>query len=111
MCFVRNAENSLKTNKTRKYKKMKKADLVVEIQKNLGKETSKACAERALNAVIDAIKAGVKKHKRLQLIGFGTFSVVERKARTGINPQTKEKIKIKASKAIKFKAGSDFKAK
>ena len=90
---------------------MKKADLVVEIQKNLGKETSKACAERALNAVIDAIKAGVKKHKRLQLIGFGTFSVVERKARTGINPQTKEKIKIKASKAIKFKAGSDFKAK
>ncbi len=111
MCFVRNAEICLKTNKTRKYKKMKKADLIVEIQKILGKETSKACAERALNAVIDAIKAGVKKHKKLQLIGFGTFSVVERKARTGINPQTKEKIKIKASKAIKFKAGSDFKAK
>lgn len=100
-----------KQTKQENIKKMKKADLVVEIQKNLGKETSKACAERALNAVIDAIKAGVKKHKRLQLIGFGTFSVVERKARTGINPQTKEKIKIKASKAIKFKAGSDFKAK
>ncbi len=90
---------------------MNKAELIVEIQKLLGKEATKACAERALNAVLDAIKAGVKKQKKLQLIGFGTFSVVERKARTGINPQTKEKIKIKASKAIKFKAGSDFKAK
>ncbi len=90
---------------------MNKAELIVEIQKLLGKEATKACAERALNAVLDAIKAGVKKQKKLQLIGFGTFSVVERKARTGITPQTKEKIKIKASKAIKFKAGSDFKAK
>lgn len=90
---------------------MNKAELIVEIQKLLGKDASKACAENALNTVLAAIKAGVKKNKKLQLIGFGTFSVVERKARTGINPQTKEKIKIKASKAIKFKAGSDFKAK
>lgn len=89
---------------------MNKAQLVEEIQKLLGKEASKACAERALNAVLDAIKAGVKKQKKVQLIGFGTFSVVNRKARTGMNPQTKEKIKIKASKAIKFKAGSAFKA-
>ncbi len=89
---------------------MNKAQLVEEIQKLLGKEASKACAERALNAVLDAIKAGVKKNKKVQLIGFGTFSVVNRKARTGMNPQTKEKIKIKASKAIKFKAGSAFKA-
>ncbi len=89
---------------------MNKAQLVEEIQKLLGKDASKACAERALNAVLDAIKAGVKKNKKVQLIGFGTFSVVNRKARTGMNPQTKEKIKIKASKAIKFKAGSAFKA-
>ena len=89
---------------------MNKAQLVEEIQKLLGKEASKACAERALNAVLDAIKAGVKKQKKVQLIVFGTFSVVNRKARTGMNPQTKEKIKIKASKAIKFKAGSAFKS-
>lgn len=89
---------------------MNKAELIVEIQKQLGKDATKACAENALNTVLDAIKAGVKKNKKLQLIGFGTFSVVERKARTGINPQTKEKIKIKASKAIKFKPGAAFKA-
>ncbi len=90
---------------------MNKAELIIEIQKKLGAEATKACADKALNAVLDCIKAGVKKNKKLQLIGFGTFSVAERKARTGINPRTKEKIKIKASKVIKFKAGSDFKAK
>ncbi len=89
---------------------MNKAQLVEEIQKLLGKDASKACAERALNAVLEAIKTGTKKQKKVQLIGFGTFSVVNRKARTGMNPQTKEKIKIKASKAIKFKAGAAFKA-
>ena len=89
---------------------MNKAELNEEIQKQLAKDATKACAEKALNTVLDAIKAGVKKHKKLQLIGFGTFSVVERKARTGINPQTKEKIKIKASKVVKFKPGAAFKA-
>lgn len=90
---------------------MNKAELIIEIQKKLGADATKACAEKALNSVLECIKAGVKKSKKLQLIGFGTFSVVDRKARTGINPRTKEKIKIKASKVVKFKAGSDFKAK
>ena len=90
---------------------MNKGQLVLEIQKLLGKEATKACAETALNVVLDAIKAGVKKNKKITLVGFGTFSVVDRKARTGINPQTKEKIKIMATKAIKFKASSAFKAK
>jgi len=88
---------------------MNKQQLIEEIQKLLGKDVTKTCAEGCLNAVIAAIKAGVKKNKKLQLIGFGTFSVVERKARIGINPKTKEKIKIKASKVVKFKPGSDFK--
>ncbi len=88
---------------------MNKADLIVEIQKLLGKDASKACAERALDAVVTAIKAGVKKTKKLQLIGFGTFSVSKRKARTGINPKTKAKIQIKATNVVKFKAGADFK--
>ncbi len=89
---------------------MNKAELIVEIQKLLGKDASKACAERALNSVLSAIKTGVKKSKKLQLIGFGTFSVVSRKARKGINPQTKAQITIKASKVVKFKPGADFKS-
>ena len=86
---------------------MNKQELVEEIQKQL--KGSKADAERCLNAVLEGIKRGIKKDKVVQLIGFGSFSVVKRAARTGINPQTKEKIKIKASKAIKFKPGAELK--
>ena len=90
---------------------MNKADLVAEIQKSLGKDTSKAAAERSLEAVIEGIKKGIKKDKVVQLIGFGTFSVTKRAARDGINPRNpKEKIRIKASKSVKFKAGSGLKA-
>jgi len=81
------------------------------VQKSLGKETSKAQAERSVEAVIDGIKAGLKKGKTVQLVGFGTFKVVQRKARTGVNPKTGEKIKIKASKNVKFSAGKDLKSK
>ncbi len=88
---------------------MNKAELVAEIQKALGDETSKAAAERALDAVLEGVKKGIKKDKTVQLIGFGTFTVAKRAARTGINPQTKEKIKIKASKTVKFKAGAALK--
>ncbi|MEM9399202.1 MAG: HU family DNA-binding protein [Verrucomicrobiota bacterium] len=88
---------------------MNRAQLVEKVQKELGAETSKAAAERALNAVIDSIKAGVKKEKKVQLIGFGSFEVKKRAARNGINPKTGEKIKIKASKTVKFTAGADFK--
>ena len=89
---------------------MNRAQLVEKIQKELGKDTSKAAAERALAAVLTSIKAGVKKEKAVQLIGFGTFTVKSRKARTGINPKTGEKIKIKASKSVKFKPGAKLKA-
>ncbi len=88
---------------------MNKVELVEAVQKSLGKETSKAEAERAVNAVIDSIKIGVKKTKTVQLIGFGTFKVASRKARTGVNPKTGEKIKIKASKTVKFSAGKALK--
>ena len=86
---------------------MNKVALIQAVQKSLG--TNKADAERAVNAVIDGIKAGVKKTKSVQLIGFGTFKVASRKARTGVNPKTGEKIKIKASKTVKFAAGKSFK--
>lgn len=88
---------------------MNKVELVEAVQKSLGKETSKAEAERAVTAVIDAIKVGVKKTKTVQLIGFGTFKVASRKARTGVNPKTGAKIKIKASKTVKFVAGKALK--
>ncbi|HCJ12101.1 MAG: DNA-binding protein [Verrucomicrobia bacterium GWF2_51_19] len=89
---------------------MNKAQLIEKIQKTLGKDTSKAAAERALNAVLEGIKEGIKKEKGVQLIGFGTFSVVKRAARKGVNPRTKEKIKIAASKTVKFKPGTALKA-
>lgn len=88
---------------------MSKAELVASIQKTLGNEVSTAQAERTLRAVLDGIKAGVKKTKSVQLVGFGTFKVASRKARTGVNPKTGEKIKIKASKTVKFVAGKSFK--
>ena len=80
---------------------MNKAELVESVQKLLGKDVSKAQAERAVEAVIDGIKGGLKKGKPVQLVGFGTFKVVHRKARMGVNPKTGQPIKIKASKSVK----------
>ncbi len=88
-----------------------KQDLIAAIQANkeAGLET-KAAAERAVNAVIDAIEDGLKKDGLVQLIGFGTFQVKERSARKGRNPKTGEEIKIKATKTVSFKAGAALKA-
>ena len=88
---------------------MNKAEMVAQVQKTLGGDTSKAAAERAVAAVLDAVKRGVKKDGAVQLIGFGTFSIAKRAARTGVNPQTGERIKIKASRTVKFKAGAALK--
>ena len=90
---------------------MNKVALVESVQKQLGGQTSKADAERAVTAVIHAIKTGVKKDKMVQLVGFGTFKVVERKARKGVNPKTLQQIRIPRSKTVKFVAGKDFKAR
>ena len=75
--------------------------------KKNGFET-KAAAQRALEAVVDLIKTGVKKDP-VQLIGFGTFSVRKRKARTGRNPSTGKKMKIKAKNVVHFKASKNWK--
>src|SRR5260370_1354682 len=80
-------------------------------QMGLRSDTSKAKAERAVTAVINAIKVGVKKAKMVQLVGFGTFKVVERKARKGVNPKTLQQIRIPKSKTVKFAPGKDFKSK
>ncbi|OIO59287.1 MAG: HU family DNA-binding protein [Verrucomicrobia bacterium CG_4_10_14_3_um_filter_43_23] len=88
---------------------MNKGELIEEVQKKLGKACTKAEAERAVNAVLEAIKNGVKKDKLVALTGFGSFLVKKRAARNGVNPQTGEKIKIKASKTVGFKAGKNLK--
>ena len=90
---------------------MNKAELVASVQKALGKETSKACAEKAVVATVESIAGALKKGQSVQLIGFGTFKVVSRKARIGVNPKTGAKIKIKASKSVKFGAGKELKSK
>ena len=76
---------------------MNKVQLVEAVQKQLGKEISKAQAERTVTAVIDAIKIGVKENKAVQLIGFGTFKVVQRKARKGINNSVSRGNKVQCS--------------
>ena len=90
---------------------MNKAELVCSVQKNLGKDVSKAASEKAVNAVIESIAATLRKGKNVQLIGFGTFKVVNRKARMGVNPKTGEPLKIKASKSVKFGVGKELKSK
>ena len=87
---------------------MNKTELVNAIAKAEGIE--KKCAEKAVNAVVAAISDALAAGEKVQLIGFGTFEVRTRAARTGKNPQTKETIKIPASKTPVFKAGQAFKA-
>ena len=86
---------------------MNKAELVAAIAEKA--ELSKKDSEKALKAAIEAITAELKKGQKVQLVGFGTFEVTKRPARTGRNPQTKKAIKIPASKAPKFKAGKALK--
>ena len=88
---------------------MNKQDLVEYVQKAANIET-KVAATAAVNAVLEGISEGIKKGGPVQLIGFGTFSVKERGARTGRNPLTGETIKIKATKVVSFKVGSELKA-
>ncbi len=82
---------------------MNKQELVSAMAEKSG--LTKADSEKALNAMIEAVKGSLKKKDSVQLIGFGTFSVSERAARTGRNPQTGKEIKIAAKKVAKFKAG------
>ena len=86
---------------------MTKAELVEAVRE--GAEIGKGQAEEAVEAFLGAIVKTLKKGDKLTLTGFGTFSVSNRKARTGRNPQTGEAIKIKATKVPKFSAGKSLK--
>ncbi len=72
---------------------------------------TKVDAKNALEACIESISGALASNDKVALIGFGTFSVAEKSARTGINPKTKAKIEIPARKAVKFKAGADLNEK
>ena len=87
---------------------MNKTELIEKIA--VGAELSKADAKKALEATFEAIKNALVDGDKIQLIGFGTFSVSERPAREGMNLRTGEKIQIAAKKVAKFKAGAELTA-
>jgi len=86
---------------------MNKNDLVAAVADTAG--LTKADAAKAVDSMLDAITASLKKMKDVRLVGFGTFSVAKRAASEGRNPRTGEKIKIPASKRPKFSAGKALK--
>jgi len=85
---------------------MNKGDLVSEVARVVG---TKKEAQAAVDCVFSSITKALKKKQKVTLIGFGTFKVDKRKARKGINPQTGEKIKIKAKRVPKFVPGKALK--
>ena len=86
---------------------MNKVELIAAVAEKAG--LSKKDAEKAIAAVVASVEEALVKGDKVQLIGFGTFEVRERAARVGRNPQTKEEIKIDASKPPVFKAGAALK--
>ena len=86
---------------------MNKAELIATAAEKAG--LSKKDTEKAVNAALDAITEALVKGDKVQLVGFGAFDVKERSERIGRNPQTKEEIKISASRAPVFKAGKALK--
>ena len=88
---------------------MNKTDLVNAIAEKA--ELTKVQAKSALEAALCAVGGALAKGDKVALIGFGTFAVIEKGERSGVNPATKEKITIPARKVIKFKAGAELAAK
>ena len=85
---------------------MNKATLIAKISDDAG--ITRAAAATAVQSLIEGITSSLKKGQRVTLVGFGTFGVSKRKARTGRNPQTGESIKIKAKTIARFKAGAQL---
>jgi len=85
---------------------MNKADLIEAIAAETG--FTKIDSKKVLDAFINATSGALKSGNKVVLVGFGTFSVSDRAARTGRNPQTGKKITIAAKKAVRFKAGSEL---
>ena len=88
--------------------RMTKAEIVAKVAEGI--KISKTAAGKALAIITDSISQAVRKGEKVTFVGFGTFSVVQRKARKGRNPRTGKEIKIAAKKAPKFTAGAALKA-
>lgn len=88
---------------------MNKAQLTELVRQNLGGSATKKAADYALAAVLDSIAEGIEKDGKVQILGFGTFLVKTRAARTGRNPKTGEPMTIPASTMVSFKASSSLK--
>lgn len=88
---------------------MNKAELIAKISEDT--EVTKAQANAVIDSFIDAVTTTLRSGGKVTLVGFGTFSVSNRLARNGRNPQTGQEIKIKAKKVAKFKAGKELSAK
>ena len=101
-CFISEANTKLQGEST-----MNKTELITAMAETSG--LSKKDCDAALAAFIATIETALKSGDKVQLIGFGSFEVKERAARTGRNPRTKEPVEIPASKAPAFKAGQAFK--
>lgn len=85
---------------------MNRTDLVNEISAKVS--INKSTAKAALDATLDAIAQALANDDKVSLLGFGTFNVITKDARIGINPRTKEKIEIPARKVVKFKAAANL---
>jgi DNA-binding protein HU-beta len=85
---------------------MNKTELINAIAEESG--LNKVDSKKALNGFLSTVSKELKTGGKVTLVGHGTYQVIEKKARTGINPKTKEPIKIPAKKVVKFKPGADF---
>ena len=88
---------------------MNKPGLVEEVASQTG--LTRRASREALNAIISAITDSLARGEKVTLVGFGTFQVMERKARKGVNPQTREAINIPAKNVVRFKAGKGLREK
>ena len=88
---------------------MNKADLIEQVQRELGTQCSKAHAERAVNSVLNSIGEGLKRDRAVQLVGFGTFQAKDRPSRTYRNPRTGEMMEVGPSTTVGFKPGTGLK--
>lgn len=85
---------------------MNKTELISAVAE--GASLTKVDAKKAIDAFISAVSGELKKGGKIALVGFGTFAITQKSARTGINPKTKQPIKIAAKKVVKFKPGSEL---
>lgn len=89
---------------------MNRADLIDAVQKALGPITTRRAADDAVSAVLTAIVKGIKRDKKVQIVGFGTFEVKTRAERIGRNPQNGQPIQIPKSKSVVFRPAASLKA-